>query len=102
MRSKYVIVAILLISFALPVSLSAELADMKRSSSKAAIDTLGIPQVLYPIGTDQPAERHKFISEVQCTVRMVGESYWAVDGWLVGDEIYKVYQDVDLLSNDCA
>jgi hypothetical protein len=102
MKSRYVIIATLLILFALPASLSAEVADMKRSSSKESIDTLGIPQVLYPIGSEQRTEKHAFTPEAQCTVRMVGSSYWAIDGWLVGDEIYKVYQDVDLLPNDCA
>jgi hypothetical protein len=101
MRSNCVIVAILLILIALPASVSAGVADMKRSSSKVPIDTLGIPSVLYPISSERQTERHKFTSEVQCTVRMVGDSYWAMEGWLVGDEIYKVYQDVDLLPNDC-
>jgi len=77
------------------------LVDLKRSSSKTPMDSVSQFQTIYPIDYETPDKSPGFTSEIQCTVRMVGDSYWAVESWLVGDEIYKVYQDVDLLGNDC-
>ncbi len=78
------------------------ISEIKRSSIQNQIDTLAVPEMLFPIDYKRPQLSPTFTSEVQCTVRMVGSSYWAIDSWLAGDEIYKVYQDVDLLGNDCS
>ncbi len=102
MRTKCLLCIVLLALLLSSSTLSGNVDDLKRSSSKKMTDTLLLPQVLYPIGQDPVGTKREFSSEVQCTVRMVGSSYWAIDGWLVGDELYKVYQDVDLLPNDCS
>ena len=101
MKVKCSLILILLIWAMTPIAISAKIADLKRSAVPKSIDSMEVFEAIYPVNYQKPDNKPKFLPDVQCTVRMVGESYWAVDGWLVGDELYKVYQDVDLLNNEC-
>ena len=57
----------------------------------------GNPQVLYPF--DSPI---RMTAEVACTVQMAGDPYWAISDWVVGDEIFKTYQDPTVEGINCS
>ncbi len=79
--------------------------DIKRASSQRSIDSTAVAKVLFPKGYDPDQfrleEKKPMFPDDPCTVRMVGSAYWAIDGWIIGDEVYKAYQDVELLPADC-
>lgn len=98
-----IVTAIILTAILLAPSVGmSKLMDLKRSSSKVQTESERVVQPLYPMEAGEADFAPTFLPEVQCTLRMVGDSYWAVESWLVGDEIYKVYQDVSLLNNECS
>ena len=41
------------------------------------------------------------LEEPACTVRMAGDSYWAVSSWIIGDEVYTTYQDPSVDGINC-
>jgi hypothetical protein len=102
MNTKEILLSILLLIGVCAPASARSIKEIKESSSKSSIDTLRSVKTLYSSMAKRQKSISAFTEEVQCTARMVGESYWAISEWLAGDEIYKVYQDVDLLGNDCA
>jgi hypothetical protein len=69
--------------------------DQKEAAVRHEISNIQ-PQKVYPIGYTP-----KFAAEVACTVRMAGDSYWAISDWCVGNEIYKTYQDPSVAPLNC-
>ena len=72
--------------------------DIKSAGSTRQIN--GIPQMLYPFDYDYEQQLRDG-SEVTCSIRMAGDSYWAVSSWLVGDEIFKTYQVPEVVDPGC-
>jgi len=101
MSHRRILILIILLLSVSRLFATETIADIKKAASPSQIDSMRTLQALLPIGYEAPEPAAKFLPEVQCTARMVGDSYWAVDSWLAGDELYKVYQDVELLGNDC-
>ncbi len=99
---QFLLVLLVILSVSSAFAEQETIAEIKRSSTQLRIDSLPISGIILPIDYESPQQSPSFTSEVQCTLRMVGSSYWAIDSWLAGDEIYKVYQDVALLGNDCS
>ncbi|MBD3218154.1 MAG: hypothetical protein GF310_07750 [candidate division Zixibacteria bacterium] len=85
--------AVLLVAVIL-CSLNAE--DLKDTALHQRADTTRA-QMLYPIDYAP-----RFAAETVCTVRMAGDAYWAVSDWVIGDEIYKTYQDPSVDSLNCS
>ncbi|HEQ97948.1 MAG TPA: hypothetical protein ENO22_01250 [candidate division Zixibacteria bacterium] len=61
--------------------------DLKDSALYQSADTTK-PELLYPVDYVT-----RFEAESACTVHMAGAAHWAVSDWMMGDEIYKAYQD---------
>lgn len=105
MKTTSVCLALIFILTGIILGEERKIAEIKRSSVKTEITGDPQFQILYPEGYDPDNldlnQKRPFFPDDPCTARMVGSSYWAVDNWLAGDELYKVYQDIDLLANDC-
>jgi len=106
MRTKYVCLAVFLLFSGILFGEEKKIAEIKKEAGKHQIEEKTEFTILYPEGFSsdgfQLSDKHPFFPDDPCTARMVGSSYWAIDGWLAGDELYKVYQDIDLLANDCS
>jgi len=43
----------------------------------------------------------RLATDVVCSVQLAGDPYWGIADWLIGDEIYKTYQDPTVTGIDC-
>ncbi len=78
--------------------LSVIIANADEQKEAAVRTEIGSSQIkkVFPIGYTP-----RFAAEVACTVRMAGDSYWAITDWCIGDEIYKTYQDPTVSPLNC-
>ncbi len=96
MRIK-IICTILTLSFmfSFPANLSAE-PDSSKAALQSRLDSTLVPTVVYPMDYAP-----QFTTEVVCSVKMSGDPYYGVSDWLIGDEIYKTYQEPTVEGINC-
>lgn len=96
MKTNIIILIGLLILMAFAVITIAGVQGQKQRATTHQVTSSPYKTVVYPTGWS----KDKYISEMPCTVRMTGTPSWAVDNWLCGGEVFKVYQDVEQLSGN--
>lgn len=96
MKTNIIILIGLLTLMAFAVVTVAGIQGQKQQATQQKLSSSPQKTVVYPTGWPES----KFISDMPCTVRIAGTPSWAVDNWLCGGEVFKVYQDVEELSGN--